>query len=75
MLRLQFGKPEAALNGMRIAGFQFEIGEPFERLSQAEFFDCGLRKNPVQLLTHRGQFELAQFLLQSHRKIPFGKTE
>jgi hypothetical protein len=75
MLRLQFGEAEAPLNGMRIARFEFQIGEPFQGLRQAEFLGSSFSKNATQLLTHRGQFELTEFLWQGHRKHPFGKTE
>jgi len=55
---------EAAFDRPAVTGFQFEIHEGFESLGKAEISGGGVSDRLIQLVTHRGQAELVQFLLQ-----------
>ena len=61
---LQAGELEAAFDGTLRAGLQFQIQESFQDLSDAEIFASSISQGLIQMMAHRGQVELFQFLLQ-----------
>ena len=64
VLRMQPRQTEAAFDGTAVAGFQFQIGERFQRLREAEILGRGISDRLIQLAAHRRQAELVQFLMQ-----------
>ena len=54
---------KAALNGTSVAHFQFAIGECLQRGRKTEIFGSSISQNLIQILAHRRQVELIQFLV------------
>ena len=57
------GETKAALDGTAVSGFQFAIGERFQGSCETEVFGGGISQNLIQLLAHRREAELIQFLM------------
>jgi len=61
--RLQTGQAEAALNGILVARFQFQIRERFQSLRKAQVFGRRVARDLIELAAHRRQRQLIQFLV------------
>ena len=61
---MQTREAEAAFDGAAVAGFQFEIHQRFKSLGEAEVSGGGVSYRLIQLVAHRGQAQLVQFLLK-----------
>src|ERR1700730_1676780 len=75
VLRMQSRSPEASLDGPTVAGFQFDVDKGFERFGEAAVSGCVIRDRLIQLLDHRGQAELVEFLVQCGHGTPFRTEE
>ena len=64
VLGMQAGEAETALDGAAVARFQFQVGERFQCLREAEVLVGGVRERLIELAAHRGQAELVQFLVE-----------
>jgi len=64
VLRMETRETEASIDGTAVAGLEFQVGQRFERLRQAEVPGCGVSYHLIQLANHRGQAELVQLLMQ-----------
>jgi hypothetical protein len=73
--RLQARQAEAALNGVLVAGFQFQVRERFQSLRKAQVFGCRVASDLIELAAHRRQCQLIQFLVQMGHAIPFVNEE
>jgi hypothetical protein len=71
VLRMQAGETEAALNGTAVARFQFQVGEGFEGLRQAQVLGRGLNDHLIELAAHRRQAGLVQFQGECGHGDPF----
>jgi hypothetical protein len=72
VLAMQAGHAEAAFDGAAVAGVEFEIGERFQCLREAQVLSRGVGDHLIELLAHRGQTELIQFQMQRGHTVPFG---
>jgi len=72
MLGMQAGHAEASLDGAAVARVQFQIGERFQCLREAQVLSRGVGDHLVELLAHRRQAELVQFHMEGSHKSPFG---
>ena len=70
-LSVEAGEVEATLDGTAIAGLQFEIGQAFQRGSNAKVFGRRFLERLFQLLAHHRQFQLFELLFQGGHEIPF----
>ena len=75
VLGMQAGHAETALDGAAVARVEFEIGERFQCLREAQVLSRGVGDHLIELLAHRGQAELIQFQMQRGHRIPFGIAE
>ena len=75
VLGMQAGHAEASLDGAAVARVQFQIGERFQCLREAQILSRGVGDHLVELLAHRRQAELVQFQMQGGHRIPFGIAE
>ena len=66
------GELEAPLDGVPVAGFQFQVGQTFQSGAEAKILRGRFLGHRLQFLGHGRQAKLSQFLFQSHRQIPFG---
>lgn len=64
VLGMQAGHAETAFDGAAVARVEFEIGERFQCLCEAQVLSRGVGDHLIELLAHRGQTELVQFQLQ-----------
>ena len=60
---VQTRETEAALDGTAVADFKFAVGKRFQRGSESEVFGGGISQDLIQILAHRRQTELIQFLM------------
>ena len=63
---------EPSLDGVPVAGFQFQVGQTFQSGGEAKILVGRFLGHRLQFLGHGGQAKLRQFLFQGHRRIPFG---
>ncbi len=63
---------EASLDGVPVAGFQFQVGQTFQGRGEAKILVGRFLSQRLQFLGHGHQAELDQFLFQGHRQTPFG---
>ena len=63
-LALQAREFEAAFDGTLVTSFELAIEECFQGLGEAEIPGGGVSQHRIQLLAHRRQVQLIQFLLQ-----------
>jgi len=73
--RLQARQAEAALNGILVAGFQFQVRERFQSLRKAQVLGRRVASDLIELAAHRRQRQLIEFLVQQGHAIPFANEE
>jgi len=61
--RLQTGKLETTLDGTLLSALDLAIDQCFQALRQAEILRGGLSQHLIQMVAHRCQVQLLQFLL------------
>ena len=54
---------ETAFDGTGVADFQFAVRKPLQRSGETEVFGSGISQNLIQILTHRREAELIEFLM------------
>ena len=75
VLRMEAGHTETALDSAAVARVQFEIGECFQCVCEAQVLSRGISDHLIELPAHRRQTELIQFQMQRGHKTPFGIAE
>ena len=61
--RAETREAKTALDGAAVADFQFAVGKRFKRRRQTEVFGGSISQNLIQILAHRREAELIQFLM------------
>jgi len=64
VLGLQASEPEAAIDRAGLTCFEFAVQQGFESFRGAEILAGRISQSLVQVLAHRGQVQLIQFLLE-----------
>jgi hypothetical protein len=62
---------EATLDGAAVPSFQLQIGQALQGGRKVKIAARGLSGHRLQILSHGRQGQMAQFLFQVHRRIPF----
>ena len=72
---LQAGDSEATFDGTLLPTLQLAIQKRFQGLRQAEILAGCLSQHRIQMLAHRGQIQMLQFLLEWGHRSPFWMEE